>query len=352
MAQTACNTLPAATVTFKGGGWTAAAAAAVQPHCCSPAAATPRAVPAIHTDCRGAEYKGRAYLELAQVLHGGRARLLQMAQLRLGDLAVRHHPVTNLMEGNGSRNGWVRCQPYINSKLASCGGQPETQKALGPHRRVRHRHSAMTAPEAIPSNALQRTASSRLSPTRSSQQRPHLHRRVAVLLRALDLRHNVARLQRNDSGRQRRAVLEELRQMGGGEAARNAWAGRQAGSRELRVQCKALHFRLRWRRQCCQTVPAAEQLITQQTHSTTQCRAKLAAAQPAPKSPGTEAGAGAAAAAPPASCPPWCHRCPHLHAHRAWHRVRGCAQRRGARSPAAWAWATHLPPASGTALAA
>ena len=46
---------------------------------------------------------------------------------------------------------------------------------------------------------------------------------------------------------------------------------------------------------------------------------------------------------PPASCPPWCHRCPLLHAHVACDGVRARAQRRDGPAPA---WAAHAPASS------
>ncbi len=68
----------------------------------------------------------------------------------------------------------------------------------------------------------------------------------------------------------------------------------------------------------CRAMPAAAQL-QQKSHS--QVRPPLPPPPPAP-----------------ASCPPWCHRCPRLHAHRACGGVRVRVQRAGGRSAARMVW--------------
>jgi hypothetical protein len=74
----------------------AAAAAAADYTCCECCCCGPRR----HTRALGSHaapaWPLRAHLELAQVLHGLSACLLQVAQLRLVDLALRHHLVPHL----------------------------------------------------------------------------------------------------------------------------------------------------------------------------------------------------------------------------------------------------------------
>lgn len=160
VAQTARNTLQQPAVTgklkAKGTAWTPQ-----QELLCSRAAADQR-LPHPGRHQRSIQVlelltaKGRrAYLELAQVLHGRGARLLQMAQLRLGDLAVGHHPVANLGREAASGVGEYGANHTYTASLHFAVGQVDTrrtQKALAPRCRVRQRHSAMTAPQAIPAN--------------------------------------------------------------------------------------------------------------------------------------------------------------------------------------------------------